>query len=134
MVFDIGGGKIQSSSDLVSQFKNYKEIRPWGYFENLLESKNYKVKKLVIHPGEKISYQFHNFRSEVWNIVTGTGKVFIDKEVLPCKKGSSFKIKKKQKHSIENTGKKDLEIIEIQAGSKLIEEDIVRIQDKYDRI
>ena len=134
MVFDIGGGKIQSSSDLVGKFKNYFEKRPWGHFENLFESSKYKVKKLVIFPGEKISYQFHNYRAEVWNIVGGKGKVYIEDKIFSCKKGSSFKILKKQKHSIENTGTKNLEIIEIQTGTKLIEEDIIRLEDKYDRI
>ncbi len=133
MVFDVGGGKIQSSSDLVTKFINYRENRPWGFFENLLEEKNYKVKKLVIFPNERISFQFHNYRQEKWYVVKGIGKVFIDKKVFKCKKGSSFEIKKKEKHSIENNGKSLLEIIEIQSGSKLIEEDIVRLQDKYGR-
>ena len=134
MVFDVGGGKIQSSSQLVKKFVNYRENRPWGFFENLLEEKNYKVKKLVIFPNEKISFQFHNFRKEKWYVVKGTGKVIIDKKVFKCKKGSSFEIEKKEKHSIENNGKSLLEIIEIQSGSNLIEEDIVRLQDKYGRI
>jgi len=134
MVFGVGGGKIQSSSDLVTKFLNYRENRPWGFFENLLEDKAYKVKKLVIFPNERISFQFHNFRKEKWYVVKGIGKVFIDKKVFKCKKGSSFEIKKKEKHSIENNGKSLLEIIEIQSGSKFIEEDIVRLQDKYGRI
>lgn len=133
MVFDVGGGKIQSSSDLVTKFVNYREKRPWGFFENLLEEKNYKVKKIVIFPNERISFQFHNFRQEKWYVVKGIGKVFIDKKVFKCKKGSSFEIKKKEIHSIENNGKSLLEIVEIQSGSKLIEEDIVRLQDKYGR-
>ncbi len=133
MLFDIGGDKIQSSSELIEQFNNYSEKRPWGYFENLLEEKNYKVKKLVIHPKEKISLQSHNFRKEKWHIVKGTGRVFIEDKVFSCKKGSYFEIKTKQIHSIENTGSKDLEIIEIQLGSKLLEEDIIRLKDKYGR-
>jgi mannose-6-phosphate isomerase-like protein (cupin superfamily) len=66
-------------------------------------------------------------------VVKGTGKVFIENKVYPCKKGSSYEIKKRQKHSIENTGRFPLEIIEIQSGPKLVEEDIVRLQDKYGR-
>lgn len=134
MVFGVGGGKIQSSSKLVSNFSNYREVRPWGYFENLIEEKNYKVKKLVVFPKEKLSLQFHNFRKENWYAVKGSGRVFIDKKVYPCKKGSTFEILKRQKHSIENTGKSRLEIIEIQSGSKLSEEDIVRLKDKYKRV
>ena len=134
MVFGVGGGKIQSSSKLVDKFSNYREQRPWGYFENLLEEKTYKVKKLVLFPKEKISFQFHNFRKENWFIVKGIGKVFIDEKTFSCKKGSLFEILKKQKHSIENTGKSPLEIIEIQSGSKLLEEDIKRLHDKYGRV
>ncbi len=134
MVFGVGGGKIQSSSKLVSNFSNYREIRPWGYFENLIEERNYKVKKLVIFPKEKLSLQVHNFRKENWYVVKGSGKVFINNKVFSCKKGSTFEILKKQKHSIENTAKSKLEIIEIQYGSKLSEEDIIRFRDKYGRI
>ena len=133
MVFDIGGGKVQSSSELVNQFNNYKEKRPWGYFENLLEENKYKVKKLTILPNEKISHQFHNHRIEKWHIVRGSGKFFLDEDEYSCRKGSYFEIQKRQIHSIENNGKVPLEIIEIQIGSKLIENDIVRIKDKYGR-
>lgn len=134
MVFGIGGKKIQSSSKLVDRFKQYREVRPWGFFENLSVEKNYKVKKLVILPKGKISFQFHNLRKENWYVVKGTGKVFIDNKVYKCKKGSSFEIQKRQIHSIENTGRFPLEIIEIQSGSKLVEEDIVRLKDIYGRI
>ena len=133
MSFNIGGGKIQSSSDLVNKFKNYFEKRPWGYFENLLEEKNCKVKKLVIFPKQKISFQFHNHREENWYVSRGKGKVYIEDSIFPCKRGSNFFIKKKEKHSIENTGNSRLEIIEIQSGLKLIEEDIVRLHDIYGR-
>ncbi len=133
LAFNIGGGKVQSSSNLVNKFINYSESRPWGYFENLIEEKNYKVKKLVIKPSQKISVQYHNFREEIWHIVKGKGKVLIDKETFDCKKGSSFRVLKKQKHCIENIGRTNLEIIEIQSGSKLVEDDIVRLQDIYGR-
>ena len=134
MVFDIGGDKIQSSSDLTKQFTNYKEERPWGYFENLLEEKNYKVKKLIIFPKQQISFQFHKFRQEKWFVVKGRGYVQIEDKKLECKKGSFFEIFKEQAHSIENTGKLNLEIIEIQFGEKVLEEDIVRLKDIYGRV
>ena len=134
MAFGVGGSKIQSSSKLVSNFSNYHETRPWGYFENLIEERNYKVKKLVIFPKEKLSLQAHNFRKENWFVVKGAGKVFINNKSYSCKKGSTFEILEKQKHSIENTGKSKLEIVEIQCGEKLSEEDIVRFKDKYGRI
>ncbi len=133
MVFDVGGGKIQSSSDLVKQFNNYSEERPWGFFENLLEEKKVKVKKLVIFPKEKISVQYHNFREEKWHVISGKGRVFIEDNKFDCKKGSYFEINEKQIHSIENTGSKNLEIIEVQTGSKLSEKDIIRLKDRYGR-
>ena len=133
MAFDVGGGKVQSSSNLVEQFINYKEQRPWGFFENLLEEKKYKVKKLTILPNQKISLQFHEFRNEKWYVVKGKGKVFIDEKILECKKGSSFEVLMGQTHSLQNTGKINLEIIEIQFGTKVVEEDIVRLKDIYGR-
>ena len=92
------------------------------------------MSKLVIFPKEKISFQFHNFRQEKWFVVKGSGKVFIENDAFSCNKGSSFQIKKREKHSIENNSKSNLVIIEIQSGSKLIEEDIVRLEDKYGRV
>ena len=134
MVFDIGGDKIQSSSDLTKQFTNYKEDRPWGNFENLLEEKNYKLKKLTIFPKQQISFQFHKFRQEKWFVVKGRGYVHIGDKKFECKKGSFFEIFKEQAHSIENTGKINLEIIEIQFGEKVLEEDSVRLKDIYGRV
>ena len=134
MVFDIGGDKIQSSSDLTKQFTNYKEDRPWGNFENLLVEKNYKLKKLTIFPKQQISFQFHKFRQEKWFVVKGRGYVHIGDKKFECKKGSFFEIFKEQAHSIENTGKINLEIIEIQFGEKVLEEDIVRLKDIYGRV
>ncbi len=134
MVFDVGGDKIQSSSDLTKQFTNYKEDRPWGNFENLLEEKNYKLKKLIIFPKQQISFQFHKFRQEKWFVVKGRGYVHIGDKKFECKKGSFFEIFKEQTHSIENTGKLNLEIIEFQFGEKVLEEDIVRLKDIYGRI
>ena len=134
MVFGVGGEKIQSSSMLVNKFVNYREDRQWGYFENLIEEKTYKVKKLIIYPGQKISFQFHNYRNEKWFAVKGKGLVYIEDEKLKCKKGSFFEIRKGQTHSLENIGKLNLEIIEIQLGKKVVEEDIVRLKDIYGRV
>lgn len=133
MIFDIGGEKIQSSSDLVSSFSNYKEERPWGRFENLLEEKNFLVKKLSVKPNQKLSLQYHNERSEFWVVVNGKGIITIDDEKVECIPGSRFFIKKKQKHRIENDGSIDLELIEVQLGDTLSEDDIVRIEDSYGR-
>ncbi len=133
MVFDVGGGKIQSSSDLTKQFNNYKEKRPWGYFENLFEDDFFLVKKLSIKSGEKLSLQFHNHRTENWTIVKGSGKIKIDETESSAKYGDTFTIGPEEIHTIENTGKDDLEVIEVQLGKILSEDDITRLEDKYGR-
>ena len=133
MIFDIGGDKIQSSSNLVYPFLNYKEERPWGKFENLTEDENFLVKKLTVKPNQKLSLQYHNKRSEYWVIVEGKGLITLDDKETICEPGSSFFIDKKKKHRIENLGSKDLIIIEVQMGTKLSEGDIVRIEDIYGR-
>ena len=133
MIFDIGGEKIQSSSNLVSQFKNYLEKRPWGFFENLTEDKEYKVKRLVISPGERISIQFHKHRLEKWIIAKGKSLIQKGNKTFEATQGDSITINPKEVHSLENIGDKYLEVIEVQLGSKLSEEDIIRINDKYGR-
>ena len=133
MVFDIGGGKLQSSSDLVKPFVNYSEKRPWGNFENLLSSDKYLVKKLSVKPGQKLSLQYHNHRVEHWVVVNGKGVITIGKENVKCEKGSYFKINKNQIHRIENNSSKQLEIIEVQLGETISETDIIRLEDTYGR-
>lgn len=133
MIFDIGGNKVQSSSDLVNAVNRHEEQRPWGKFENLLKDNNFLVKKLSVKPDQKLSLQYHNKRSEFWVIVNGKGTITIDDKKIDCIPGSSFYIKKKQKHRIENIGKTELEFIEVQLGETISEEDIVRIEDGYGR-
>jgi len=133
MIFDIGGDKIQSSSSLITRFKNYQEDRPWGNFENLLKDEFYLVKRIIVKEGEQLSVQYHNHRSEKWIIVKGIGLLTIGKKKKEASYGSSFDIKAKEIHSIENIGKENLEIIEVQLGNLISENDIVRISDKYGR-
>ncbi len=133
MIFEIGGDKIQSSSDLTKKFQNYTEKRPWGSFENLKKEKGYLVKKISIQPDQKISLQLHNNRSEYWVVVRGKGEITIDKAQKKCSKGSSFFIKKQQLHRIENIGKSPLDLIEVQLGNHISEEDIKRFDDIYGR-
>ena len=133
MIFDVGGEKAQSSSSLVSPFLNYKEERPWGNFENLIEGKKYLVKKLSINPKQRLSLQYHLQRSEHWVVLSGEGKITIDDKEMNCKSGSSFFLDKKQRHRIENIGSETLEIVEVQLGEAICEEDIIRIEDNYGR-
>ena len=114
-------------------FNDNLESRPWGSFENIEFGKGYKVKKLVILPGEKISLQKHLKRSEHWVVVQGRAKVTKGKKVFNLLKNQSVFIDKEIVHRIENTTKQDLVIIEVQTGDYLEEDDIIRIEDKYKR-
>ena len=109
------------------------ESRPWGSFENIQYGKGYKVKKLLILPGEKISLQKHLKRSEHWVVVQGTAKITKGKKVFNLFCNQSIFIDKRMVHRIENATKKDLIIIEVQTGNYLEEDDIIRIEDKYKR-
>ena len=109
------------------------EKRPWGKFENLLDSKKCKVKRLIVDPGKKLSLQYHHKRSENWVIVEGVATVKLDGEDLQLSEGDSIFIKKRQTHQLINDTKKPLVIIETQTGSYFGEDDIVRIEDPYNR-
>ena len=110
-----------------------KENRPWGSFYVIHEDEKYKLKRLEIEPNKRLSYQFHNKRSELWYILKGVGIVTINDKKTEVKKGSIVKIKKLEKHRIENNSSKILTFIEVQTGSYFGEDDIVRIQDDFDR-
>ena len=111
----------------------YREDRPWGSYENLLDEKYCKVKKIIVKPGQAPSYQFHYKRSETWIIVQGTGHLTLDDEKSEVNKGDTIQVPVKVKHRIRNTGKEDLIFIEIQQGSYFGEDDIVRLSDDYGR-
>jgi len=104
-----------------------RTTRAWGSWEVLHKGAGYKVKKLYIHPGESISTQSHNHRSEHWTIVQGNGKIRIGAKIYDVKSGDSVIIPIKEIHKITNTDKKEeLVIIEVQLGEKTEEEDIIR--------
>ena len=112
---------------------NYKEIRPWGTFENLLDTDYCKVKQIIIKPGQAPSYQYHFKRSEVWTIVQGKGELKLDDVIYPVNNGDTINIPLKAKHQIQNTGDEDLIFIEVQMGEYFGEDDIIRLEDKYGR-
>ena len=114
-------------------FNDSDENRPWGSFQNIKSEKSYKVKKLHILPGEKISLQKHLKRSEHWVVVEGQAKITKGKKTFILSTNESTFIKKGQLHRIENVSKKDLIIIEVQTGTYLREDDIIRFEDKYSR-
>ena len=107
--------------------------RPWGSFEVLLTKKNYQVKKLIINSKQKISYQKHKYRSEHWVVVKGKAYITKNNKVYNLKKNQSIDIPKGAKHRVENKEKIPLTIIEIQTGDKLLENDIIRFEDIYNR-
>ena len=114
-------------------FNHPEESRPWGSFENIKVEPGYKVKKLVVLPGEKISLQKHLRRSEHWVVVRGKAKITKGKKIINLRENQSTFIKKGEIHRIENVTKKELVLIEVQTGSYLEEDDIIRIEDKYKR-
>ena len=104
---------------------NYKEARPWGEFECLLEETYCKVKKIIVKPNQAPSYQYHFKRNEAWVIVQGQGKLLLDNKKTLLKVGQSIQIPVMSKHQIINTGESDLIFIEVQTGKSFEEEDIV---------
>jgi mannose-6-phosphate isomerase len=111
----------------------YVEDRPWGSFLVMEEGPSYKVKRIVVNPGQRLSYQSHKKRDELWMVVKGVALVTIDGKDNEIKYGKSVKIKKNQKHRVENREKDPLVFIEIQTGEYFGEDDIIRYQDDYKR-
>tara|TARA_B100000029_G_scaffold494398_1_gene558078 strand:- start:1545 stop:2972 length:1428 start_codon:yes stop_codon:yes gene_type:complete len=107
--------------------------RPWGSFEVLLTKKNYQLKRLKINPKQKISYQKHRYRSEHWIVVNGSACITKNNKIYNLKKNQSIDIPKGAKHRVENKTSKPLVIIEIQSGDRLLENDIIRFEDIYNR-
>jgi len=107
--------------------------RPWGSFTVLEEGPDYKVKRLEVLPGKRLSYQKHSKRAEHWTIVKGEARVTIDGQELLLKKGDCGAIPIGAAHRIENPGDEMLVLVEVQLGSYLGEDDIVRLQDDFGR-
>jgi mannose-1-phosphate guanylyltransferase/mannose-6-phosphate isomerase len=115
------------------QDQHIRNFRPWGYFETLSLSDRFQVKKLHVKPGAKLSMQMHHHRSEHWIVVQGTGKVVIGDMEKLVRENESVYIFATQWHRLENPGKVPLELIEVQIGSYLGEDDIIRTDDIYHR-
>lgn len=110
-----------------------KDHRPWGWFESLATGSRFQVKRIVVHPGASLSLQSHHHRSEHWIVVEGTAKVTIDSEVTLVSENQSVYIPLGSKHRMENPGKVPMVLIEVQTGSYLGEDDIIRFEDVYAR-
>ena len=109
-------------------------IKPWGSYSITLESSKCKVKTVEVEPKHRLSYQYHTKRDENWVIIQGIAKVTIDGKIEYLKAGNQTTIKRLQKHRVENVGKELLIFIEVQTGEYFGEDDIVRIEDDYDRV
>src|SRR5918995_1763420 len=107
--------------------------RPWGTFTVLDEGDNFKVKRIEVLPGKRLSYQKHSQRAEHWFVVQGTAKVTLDDNEITVRTGESIDIPIGAAHRVENPGDEDLIFIEVQRGTYLGEDDIVRLQDDYGR-
>ena len=107
--------------------------RPWGWFESLVVGPRFQVKRIVVHPGAALSLQSHHHRAEHWIVVAGTAKVTIDGSVTLVTENQSVYVPLGAMHRLENPGKLPLTLIEVQTGSYLGEDDIVRHDDVYAR-
>ena len=109
------------------------EIRPWGKFENLLDESYCKVKRITVNPGASLSLQYHYKRSEHWVIVEGEATITIGDKDYTKTSGESVYIPVQEKHCLKNLTSKPIIIIETQVGTYFGEDDIVRLDDPYDR-
>ena len=113
---------------------NHREVyRPWGIYDSIDNGHRYQVKRITVKPGAKLSVQMHHHRAEHWIVVSGTAKVTNGEKTYLVTENQSTYIPIGQVHSLENPGVIDLELIEVQSGSYLGEDDIVRFEDKYGR-
>jgi mannose-6-phosphate isomerase-like protein (cupin superfamily) len=110
------------------------EVRPWGAFYDLDEGPGYKVKRIVVSPQGRLSLQSHKHRSEHWTVVSGEATVTVGESVRTLTRGQAADIPLGARHCLENFGAVDLELIEVQFGEYLGEDDIVRYEDVYQRI
>ncbi len=115
---------------ILEERENY---RPWGHYQNLLERDDHKIKELIVDPGERLSLQKHQRRAEHWTVVAGEALVTVGENDILLKPGQSVDIPKGTVHRIMNPGDIQLVIVEVQMGDYFGEDDIIRLEDDYDR-
>ena len=135
--------QVQQVKEIVQQLKTSKRqeldthtrvYRPWGYYQTIDLSERFRVKRIMVNPGAKTSIQIHHHRSEHWVVVEGTARVTRENETFLVHENESVYLPMGMKHRVENPGKIPLHFIEVQSGSYLGEDDIVRIEDDYGRV
>ena len=113
----------------------HREVyRPWGKYDSIDNGDGYQVKRITVKPGAKLSVQMHHHRAEHWIVVSGTAKVTNGDKTFFLSENESTYIPVGVIHALENPGKVKLELIEVQSGSYLGEDDIVRFEDIYGRV
>lgn len=118
-----------------TQTDNHRKVyRPWGHYDSVDSGEHFQVKRIVVKPGGSLSMQLHHHRAEHWIVVTGTARVTRGEEVMNLVANESTYIPLGIKHRLENPGTTDLEVIEVQSGAYLGEDDIVRFGDIYGRL
>jgi mannose-1-phosphate guanylyltransferase/mannose-6-phosphate isomerase len=125
--------ELLKSKDIVQAEIFPKDHRPWGWFESLALGDCFQVKRICVKPGAALSLQSHKHRSEHWIVVEGTAKVSIEDEVKLVSEGQSIYVPLGAKHRMENPGSSTMVLIEVQIGSYLGEDDIIRYEDVYAR-
>lgn len=134
--------KVEQVKEVVAQLKkdgtsqavmHRRVARPWGWYDSIDMGERFQVKRIAVKPGASLSLQMHHHRAEHWIVVKGTAKVTNGEEVFLLEENQSTYIPIGAKHRLENPGKTDLEMIEVQSGSYLGEDDIVRFEDTYGR-
>jgi mannose-1-phosphate guanylyltransferase / mannose-6-phosphate isomerase len=134
--------KVEQVKDVVAQLKkdgktqaviHRRVARPWGWYDSIDMGERFQVKRIAVKPGASLSLQMHHHRAEHWIVVKGTAKVTNGEEVFLLEENQSTYIPIGVKHRLENPGNSDLEMIEVQSGGYLGEDDIVRFEDTYGR-
>lgn len=111
-----------------------KDKRPWGFYEVIFDKPDHKIKRICVEPKNRLSYQYHKKRQEHWFIVSGEALVTLDGKQIKLRPGESIDISKESLHRIQNLSENTILIfIEIQTGEYFGEDDIVRVDDDYDR-
>jgi mannose-1-phosphate guanylyltransferase/mannose-6-phosphate isomerase len=110
-----------------------KVHRPWGWYDSIDECQRFKVKRIQVKPGANLSLQSHEYRAEHWVVVTGTATVYCEDKTITLTENQSTYIPQGAKHRLANLSSEVLEIIEVQSGSYVGEDDIIRYEDRYGR-
>jgi cytidyltransferase-like protein len=135
MLWDVVPNNERSSS-IIAANANPRTKRPWGWFEVLYDGPDCKVKRICVNPQSSISLQYHNKRSELWQVIEGYGHLTLDEKIDFIRTGDTVKIPEGAIHRVENPAFKDdenLVFIEVQQGSYFGEDDIIRFDDQYGR-